>query len=156
MKLNPPSPTVTILVAVLAGGIAARALTPSVSTLTGTQTLAGVSVSPGDFETIAFGDSAEAAMLHQAYRTLATGDHDYKGHRVKAMHAIEAAAKLLGLDLSGDLKDRTPQPLSDDKMREARSQIATLLAAPALKDRKRVIRHLQEAVNQIDAGLSVR
>ncbi len=57
-------------------------------------------------EAAAFGNSAEAGMMHRAYHILATGDHDYKGHRIAAMRRIEAAAKLLGLDLSGDLKDK--------------------------------------------------
>jgi len=38
---------------------------------------------------------AAVASLRQSYATLAVADHDYKGHRVKAMKAIEAACKLL-------------------------------------------------------------
>jgi hypothetical protein len=107
-------------------------------------------------QTVAFRDSAEADMLRNAYRTLATGDHDYKGHRVRAMHAVEAAGKLLDMDLAGDLKDRTPQPLSDDKLREAQGLINQVLGAAEVKDQKRVVKHLTEAVNQINIGLSVR
>jgi hypothetical protein len=117
----------------------------------------GVSVaSQNEFQPMAFSDSAEAGMLHRAYRILATGDHDYKGHRVKAMHAVEAAAKLLGMDLSGDLKDRQPQVLSDDKMREASGLISNVLGAAEVKDQKRVTKHLNEAVNQINIALDIK
>lgn len=104
----------------------------------------------------AFRDSAEANLLRNAYQILATGDHDYKGHRVKAMHAVEAAAKRLGMDLAGDLKDRTPQPLSDAKLREAQGLITQVLGSAEVKGQKRVVKRLNEAVTEIDTALSVR
>ena len=117
----------------------------------------GLSV-PGqnEFQPMAFSDSAEAGMLHRAYRILATGDHDYKGHRVKAMRAVEAAAKLLGLELKGDAKDHEKQALSDDKLREASGLISNVLASAAVKDQKRITRHLNEAVGQINTALSIK
>jgi hypothetical protein len=108
------------------------------------------------FETVAFSDSAEAGMLHRAYRILATGDHDYKGHRVKAMHAVEAAAKLLGVDLSGDAKDNESQVLSDDKMREAGGLLQNVLGNAEVKGQPRVSKHITEAINQINTGLGIR
>jgi len=107
-------------------------------------------------QAVAFRDSAEADMLRRAYRTLATGDHDYNGHRIKAMHAVEAAAKLLGMDLSGDLKDRTPQALSDDKLREAQGLITQVLNSAAVKDQKRVVKHLNVAIAHINTALKIR
>ena len=95
-------------------------------------------------------------MLRQAYRTLATGDHDYDGHRVKAMHAVEAAGKLLGMDLAGDLKDRTPQPLSDDKLREAQGLITQVLGSAEVKGQKRVVKHLNPAIDHINTALKIR
>jgi hypothetical protein len=113
-------------------------------------------MSQGGLQAMAFRDSAEADMLRKAYRTLATGDHDYNGHRIKAMHAVEAAAKLLGMDLSGDLKDRTPQPLSDDKLREAQGLISQVLGAAEVKGQKRVVKHLNVAVENINTALKIR
>jgi hypothetical protein len=110
----------------------------------------------GGFATVAFRDSAEANMLRNAYQILATGDHDYKGHRVRAMHAVERAGKLLGIDLAGDLKDRQPQPLSDDKLREAQGLIAQVLGAAEVKNQKRITKHLNVAVNEINTALTVR
>ncbi len=43
----------------------------------------------------------EVETLRQAYITLSVADRDYKGHRVRAMKAIEAACKLLGTDIFG-------------------------------------------------------
>lgn len=142
---------VAALVAALACTISARATTGPAVPVVGTP-----EIGQGAFQFVAFRDSAEADMLRRAYRILATGDHDYKGHRVHAMHDVEGAGKLLGMDLAGDLKDRTPQALSDDKLREAQGLISQVLGAAEVKDQKRVVKHLNEAVNQINTALSVR
>jgi hypothetical protein len=113
-------------------------------------------VSQNEIQPVAFSNSAEATLLRQAYSTLATGDHDYRGHRAKAMHAVEAAGKLLGIDLAGDLKDKTPQPLSDEKLRQAQSLISQVLASAAVKDQKRVVKHLNRAVTEINTALTVK
>ena len=99
---------------------------------------------------------SEAQTLTSAYLILATGDQDYKGHRVKAMHQIEAAGKLLGVSLHGDDKDRQKQVLSDDKLREARGMLQTVLGASEVKSQPRVSKHVTEAISQIDMALSIR
>ena len=142
---------VAALAAALIWGPAARATTPPTTPLANPSGL-----SQDGFQTVAFRDSAEADALRHAYRTLATGDHDYKGHRFKAMHAVEAAAKLLGMDLAGDLKDHTPQPLSDEKLREAAGQITRVLGSAEVKGQKRVVKHLNVAIEQINTALSIR
>lgn len=112
--------------------------------------------SPEGAQNVGFRDSAEADQLRRAYRILATGDHDYKGHRVRAMHAVEAAGKLLGLNLSGDLRDRTPQRLSDERLREAQGLIAQVLNSAEVKGQARVVKHLNVANQQINVALSIR
>jgi len=140
-----------VFVTVLSCAVSLRATTPSTP-----QTLNGTAVGPNQFQTVAFRDSAEAGMLHRAYIILATGDHDYKGHRVRAMHQIESAAKLLGVDLSGDAKDRQPQPLSDAKLREAQGLLQSVLGASEVKSQKRVSKHITDAINQINVALTIR
>ncbi len=140
-----------VLVTVLAYGINLRAATPSMP-----QTLGGSVAGQNQFQTVAFSDSAEAGMLRNAYIILATGDHDYKGHRVRAMRQIEAAADLLGMDVRGDAKDRQPQPLSDAKLREAQGLLQSVLGAAEVKSQKRVSKHITEAINQISVALSIR
>ena len=120
------------------------------------QTLGGTVVRPNQFQTVAFSDSAEAGMLRSAYIILATGDHDYKGHRVKAMHQIEAAADLLGMNIRGDAKDKQPQVLSDAKLREVQGLLQNVLGSAEVKSQKRISKHITEAINQISAALSIR
>jgi hypothetical protein len=140
-----------VLVTVLACGVNLRAATPAT-----TQTLSGSVAAQNQFQTVVFSDTAEAGMLQSAYLILATGDHDYKGHRVRAMHQIEAAAKLLGMNLSGDAKDKQPQALSDAKLREAQGLLQSVLGASEVKNQKRVTKHITEAINQINIALSIR
>jgi len=139
------------LTAVLSYGANLHATTTSVAPAS-TVAIAG----PNEFQPMAFNDSAEAGMLRQAYHILATGDHDYKGHRVKAMHAVEAAGKLLGLNLRGDDKDHQVQVLSDEKLRVARDLIANALASASIKDQKRITKHLDVAIAQIDTALAIK
>ena len=72
------------------------------------------------------------------------------------MRQIEAAADLLGMDIRGDAKDRQPQPLSDAKLREAEGLIQNVLGAAEVKNQKRVVKHLENAVAQINTALSIR
>jgi hypothetical protein len=137
------------LATILAYGINLRA-----ATSTAPQTLG--ETSQNQFPTAQAVDFSEARALTSAYLILATGDHDYKGHRVRAMHQIEAAGKLLGMDLAGDAKDRQQQVLSDDKLREARGLLETVLGAAEVKDQPRISKHIAEAINQIDVALSIR
>jgi hypothetical protein len=116
----------------------------------------GGDIAQSQFQPMGFGDSAEAGMMHRAYRILATGDHDYKGHRIKAMHAVEAAAKLLGLDLSGDAKDHEKQVLSDDKLREADGLLQKVLGATEVKNQERITKHINEAIDEIRVALSIK
>jgi hypothetical protein len=145
------STKLAVLAAMLSYGANLRAVTPS------TAQALSVSISgQNQFQPMAFSDSAEAGMLRRAYYILATGDHDYKGHRVKAMRAVEAAGTLLGMDLRGDDKDHQPQFLSDDKLREARGLLTNVLGAAEVKDQKRITRRINEAIDQINLALSDR
>jgi len=95
-------------------------------------------------------------MMHRAYHILATGDHDYNGHRVAAMREVHKAADLLGLDLHGDYDGRERQFLSDDRLREARHLLEQVLGAAEVKSQDRIARHLHEAIHQIDRALATR
>ena len=140
-----------VLVTVLACGVSLRAATPSLP-----QTLNDSVSGPTPFQTVAMSNFSEAKALTRAYRILATGDHDYKGHRVKAMHQIEAAAKLLGVDLTGSANDKQKQVLSDDKMRDARGLLEIVLNSAEVKAQPRISKHISEAIDQINVALSIR
>ena len=129
--------------------------TASVLAITQPQTAIVQTAQAGQFETVRFSDTAEADMMHRAYRILAFGDHDYKGHRVAAMKQVKTAADLLGLDLSGDDRNRQPQVLSDDKMREARDLLTHVLNAAEVKGQPRISKHINAAIRQIDIALEI-
>lgn len=107
-------------------------------------------------QTVEFRDSAEAGMMHRAYRILASGDHDYHGHRLAAMNQIRKAADLLGVDLTGDDKDHEKQVLSDDRLREARGLLQNVLNASEVKRQKHISKHIELAIKEIDVALRVR
>jgi len=100
---------------------------------------------------------AAVAELRQAYATLAVADHDYKGHRVKAMKAIEAACKLLGTDISGDSKVREKQAISDAQLRSALAEVQQVSTAiPAGKGQKQIVNHLNKAISELTTALTIK
>jgi hypothetical protein len=137
-----------MLAAALSCGANLRAATPA--------TVMGSPAATYQVETVAFSDSKEAGMLLKAYTILATGDHDYNGHRAKAMAAVKAAAKRLNVDLGGDDKYREKQFLSDDKLREAQGLISGVLGAAEVKDQPVIAKHLNSAIHQIDLALTIK
>jgi hypothetical protein len=96
-------------------------------------------------------------LLRTAYLTLATADHDYKGHRVKAMKAIEAACTLLGTSISGDGKGRERQPISDAQLRQALGEVQQASAlVPAGKTQKKIVAHLDKAISELTTALTIK
>jgi|SRR5580658_33691 hypothetical protein len=127
----------------------------SLLAITSPQT-AGTPAAPANqLETVQFSNTAEADKLHRAYRILAYGDHDYKGHRVAAMNQVKKAAELLGVDLSGDDKNRMNQVLSDDELRDARGLLVDILGSAEVKDQKKISSHIEAAIKQIDIALTI-
>ena len=96
--------------------------------------------------------TGSVALLEQAYTTLAQADHDYKGHRVKAMKDIEKAVKELGGKISGDGKGREPQGASDDQLRKAKGLLQQ--AVPNLSGKP--LKLVNNAIKQIDEALAVK
>jgi hypothetical protein len=109
---------------------------------------------------LSFGFSAYAEPprdeLVHAFHLLKKADRDYDGHRVKAMEAVEAAGRDLGLELGGDLPDRERQWRSDDQLIEARRLLREARDKLEAHDRDRVADHVEKAIKEIDAALEVR
>jgi hypothetical protein len=100
---------------------------------------------------------SEVSTLIQAYDTLAVADHDYKGHRVHAMKAIEAACKLLGTDITGRGKGHETQALSDEQLRSVLTSIQQVRGSlAAAGTQPQVIKHLDIAINQLTLALSIK
>jgi hypothetical protein len=98
----------------------------------------------------------EVHALRTASRTLAKADHDYKGHRVAAMHALEAACDLLGSDIRGDGKGREPQALSDAQLRQALAVVQKVHDAIPAGKQPRIVAHLNQALQQITTALTIK
>ena len=108
-------------------------------------------VAPGPAGTIP-NDSAEAGMLREAYGLLSVADHDYKGHRIRAMKQIEAAAKHLGISLRGDGRGHEAQGTSDAQLRSA----AALLQQASNGLRGHGLEHIKLACEQLNVALAIR
>lgn len=90
--------------------------------------------------------------LARAYHLLKHADRDYKGHRAKAMHEIEVAARLMGMRLGEPGRGRENQAASDAQVREAQS----LLNEAAANLSGKPLRHVQAAIRQLTIALSIR
>jgi hypothetical protein len=91
-------------------------------------------------------------LLDQAYALLSTADHDYKGHRMHAMHAIRAAARELGAPLKGEGKGGENQSTSDSQLRSAQSLLQQAAAGLSGKP----LLHVQEAIKQLNIALTIK
>ena len=96
--------------------------------------------------------TSSGSLLRQAYATLAVADHDYNGHRVEAMHQIEAAAKSLNLEIRGDGKGHEHQGVSDEQLRLAKGMLEQARASL----RGKALKHIDHAIRQINIALRIR
>ncbi len=103
----------------------------------------------------AYAETPRESMVH-AYRLMKKADHDYDGHRVKAMEHLEVAGKALGLELKGDLGDKERQWKSDAQLAEARKLLRNAAKKLERADRDRVADHVDLAIKEIDLALKVK
>jgi hypothetical protein len=94
--------------------------------------------------------------LVHAYVLLKIADHDYAGHRGKALEEVSAAGKALGLELKGAGEDRERQWKSDKQLEEARRLLREARDKLEAKDRDRVASHVEVAIKEIDLALAVK
>jgi hypothetical protein len=99
---------------------------------------------------------AEADLLRKAYVALSKADHDYDGHRLRAMGQTSDAARILGETLAGDGHDRETQMTSDDEMRAANGFLESARSLAASHKRPRVVEHINAAMRQISIALKIR
>lgn len=96
--------------------------------------------------------AAPVDLLRQAYAALEAADHDYKGHRVMAMKAVEAAGKELGAHIGGGGKGREQQVVSDDQLRTALG----LLQQASGELSGKPLKHVERAIKQISIALAIK
>jgi|SRR6516165_1388587 hypothetical protein len=96
--------------------------------------------------------TSSITLLDDAYATLAQADHDYKGHRVKAMKQIERAVHELGGKISGKGKGHEPQATSDAQLKAAKELLQQ--AVPNLTGKP--LKHVNAAIKDIDEALAIK
>ncbi len=100
--------------------------------------------------------TGDVQSLTQAYSTLASADHDYQGHRVKAMHAIKKAARLMGQKIGGDGKVKEQQTLSDDQLRGVQTTLQKVRGSVGGRNSQRVVEHINSAIHELTVALSIK
>jgi len=142
-KLCRVSICTAVLSLFLALGLNSRAQTPAPAPTTPKPTKAETQAA----------DTAAANLLTQAYTALEVADHDYQGHRVKAMGHIKAAGKVLGLTLGGQGTGHEVQTTSDQQLHTAQALLQQALV-PGLKPR--VQKQINLALTELTTALSIK
>ena len=110
--------------------------------------------------------TGDVQTLAQAYKTLESADHDYQGHRVKAMEAIKKAARLIGQRFgtvagtgagTGVGKVKEQQTLSDSQLRRAVQQsLQQVRTTVGGRKQQLAVSHINEAIRRLDVALSIK
>jgi len=100
---------------------------------------------------------ADVQAVTQAYRLLEQADHDYQGHRAKAMKHLHQAGRVLGVALKGDGKAGEQQGTSDSQLKQAQSVLQQMSANQASGPRhQRAMQHVQRALGELQTALSIK
>jgi len=99
---------------------------------------------------------AEIEGLRKAYLNLVAGNHDYKGHRVKALKHVEAAAQALGLNISGDGKAHSQQKNSDADLNAAKTALQSVLEIAKTQGQPQLEKNVTAAIKEIDTALKIK
>jgi hypothetical protein len=97
-----------------------------------------------------------AALLEQAYGDLDHADHDYKGHRARAMKQIEEAGKLVHLKLGGDGRGHEKQGVSDEQVAAAQGVLNQVESELAGEKKSKLLHHVKKAQEEIATALKVK
>jgi hypothetical protein len=100
---------------------------------------------------------ADVQAVTQAYQALAQADHDYDGHRAKAMKHLHQAGKVLGISLKGDGHTKEAQGTSDSQLKQAQTILKQMSASSAGgKRHQRAMQHVGSALGEINTALSIK
>jgi hypothetical protein len=100
---------------------------------------------------------ADVQAVTQAYRLLSQADHDYQGHRAKAMKHLHQAGRVLGVSLKGDGKTKEDQGSSDSQLKQAQSVLKQMTGSNlGGKRHLRAMQHVNGALSEISTALSIK
>jgi hypothetical protein len=91
--------------------------------------------------------------LAHAYALIKHANHNYEGHRAKALDHIEAAGKALNMKLEGDASEHERQWQSDQMLAEARHLLFHARGAFEAHDREVAAAHVDKAIEEIDRAI---
>jgi hypothetical protein len=100
--------------------------------------------------------NSEVSMLQDAYVLLSQANHDYDGHRVKAMKSIHKAAVLLKVNLQakGDVHEN--QGSSDEQLQKAQKILKQARTFAADRNQKKMVQHIDAALGHLSAALATK
>jgi hypothetical protein len=100
---------------------------------------------------------ADVQAVTQAYRLLQQADHDYDGHRAKAMKHLHQAGRVLGVMLKGDGKATEQQGTSDSQLKQAQTMLQQMTSNGAGgKRHQKAMQHVTNALSEIQTALSIK
>ncbi len=128
-------------------------------------------------------DAAEITALKPAFTTLLGADHDYDGHRIKAMMAIAEACRMMGTDIvPPDLREKLEragggrgattgpatqgspvkhastepesQSASDAQLKQAQTTVQQVRDGIGAGKQPRIAAKLDDAINEINVALT--
>jgi hypothetical protein len=101
---------------------------------------------------------ADVQAVTQAYKLLAQADHDYQGHRIKAMKHLHQAGKVLGINLQGDGKTSSEaQGNSDSQLKQAQTMLHQMTSnSVSGKRHQRALQHVNSALSELNTALSIK
>ena len=103
----------------------------------------------------AYAETPREELAH-AYGLLKLANHDYGGHRAKAMKHLEEAGKALGLEFNHHGSEHERQWKSDEQLAEARRLLREARDKLEARDRDRAAEHVEKAIMETDAALKVK
>jgi len=104
------------------------------------------------FAARAYAEPPRQELVH-AYGLLKNANHNYEGHRARAMEHIQAAGKAINLKLEGDASEREHQWKSDQMLAEARHLLYHARGAFEAHDRDLATAHVDKAIEEIDHAI---
>jgi hypothetical protein len=99
---------------------------------------------------------SEISMLQNAYVLLSQANHDYDGHRVKAMQSIHKAALLLRVNLQAKGDVHEDQGTSDSQLQQAQKMLQQARTFAVGKNQRKLVKHLDAAIGHLSAALGTK
>jgi hypothetical protein len=105
-------------------------------------------VQPSQFQRVAWEEEKKEKLRH-AFWLLENADHDYAGHRIKAIEQIRKAGEIIGMELHGKGYGGAEPPKSDERLHRARVLLQEVAEESGGKEHE----HLHKAIHELDDAL---